>query len=103
LTLNDGTRLPKNPKWRGEEVCMMLQEAAAADLHDYFEFLVGEAREELDGAPNGGSRYPVEARMDGREFALSRRHWYPGRNAGADGRGGGTGSRLAGSRRPSFR
>lgn len=25
----------------------MLQEAAAADLHDYFEFLVGEAREEF--------------------------------------------------------
>ncbi len=69
LTLHDGTRLPKNPKERREEVRMMLQEAAAADLHDYFEFLVGEAREELDGAPEGGSRYPVEARMDGREFA----------------------------------
>lgn len=69
LTLHDGTRLSKNPKERGEEVRMMLQEAAAADLHDYFEFLVGEAREELDGAPEGASRYPVEAQMDGREFA----------------------------------
>ena len=69
LTVHDGTRLPKNPKDRGEEVRMMLQEAAAADLRDYFEFLIGEAREELDGAPEGGSRYPVEARMDGREFA----------------------------------
>jgi len=69
LTLHDGTRLPKNPRERGEEVRVMLQEAAAADLHDYFEFLVGEAREELDGAPEGGSRYPVEVRMDGREFA----------------------------------
>ena len=69
LTLHDGTRLSKNPKERGEEVRMMLQEAAAADLRDYFEFLIGEAREELDGAPEGGGRYPVEARVDGREFA----------------------------------
>jgi len=69
LTMHDGTRLPKNPKERGEEVRVMLQEAAGADLHDYFEFLVGEAREELDGAPEGGSRYPIEAHMDGREFA----------------------------------
>jgi hypothetical protein len=30
---------------------------------------VGEPREELDGAPEGGSRYPVDARMDGRGFA----------------------------------
>jgi hypothetical protein len=42
---------------------------AAIQLNDYFEFLVGEAREDLDGAPEGGSRYPVDARMDGREFA----------------------------------
>ncbi len=47
----------------------MLQESAAIALDDYFEFLVGEAREELDGAPEGGGRYPVKARMDGREFA----------------------------------
>jgi hypothetical protein len=47
----------------------MLQEAAATRFDDYFEFLVGEAREDLDGAPEGGSRYPVQARMDGRDFA----------------------------------
>lgn len=69
LTLPDGTRLSKNPKERGEEVRAMLQEAIAADLRDFFDFLVGEAREELGGAPEGGSRYPVEGRMDGREFA----------------------------------
>jgi predicted nucleotidyltransferase component of viral defense system len=69
LTLHDGTHLSKEPEQRREQVRAMLQEAAAARLEDYFEFLVGEAREELDGAPEGGSRYPVEARMDGREFA----------------------------------
>ncbi len=69
LTLHDGTRLSENPKERREQIRGMLQEAAATDLNDYFEFLVGDAREELDGAPEGGSRYPVEVRMDGREFA----------------------------------
>lgn len=69
LTLYDGTRLSKNPKERRDEIRGMLQEAAATGAADYFEFLVGEAREELGGAPEGGSRYPVEARMDGRVFA----------------------------------
>jgi len=44
-------------------------DSAAIQLNDYFEFLVGEGREDLDGAPEGGSRYPVDARMDGRGFA----------------------------------
>jgi len=47
----------------------MLQEEAAKRLNDYFEFVVGEARVDLDGAPEGGSRYPVHAKMDGRDFA----------------------------------
>jgi predicted nucleotidyltransferase component of viral defense system len=69
LTLHDGTRLAKEPDERRKQVRAMLQEAAAIDLHDYFEFLIGEAREDLDGAPGGGSRYPADARMDGRAFA----------------------------------
>lgn len=69
LTLHDGTRLSTIAKERGEQVRAMLQEAAATRFDDYFEFLVGEAREDLDGAPEGGSRYPVQARMDGRDFA----------------------------------
>ncbi len=69
LTLHDGTRLSKDPVERREQVRAMLQEAAATHLNDYFEFLVGEAREDLDGAPEGGSRYPVQAQMDGRDFA----------------------------------
>jgi predicted nucleotidyltransferase component of viral defense system len=69
LTLHDGTRLSKDPAQRREQVRAMLQEPAATRLSDYFEFLVGEAREDLDGAPEGGSRYPVQAQMDGRDFA----------------------------------
>ena len=69
LTLHDGTRLSKDPKERGEQVRALLQEAVATPFDDYFEFLVGEARADLDGDPEGGSRYPVQARMDGRDFA----------------------------------
>jgi len=69
LTLHDGTRLSTEPGERREQVRAMLRDAAAIRLDDYFEFLVGEAREDLDGAPEGGSRYPVQAQMDGREFA----------------------------------
>jgi Nucleotidyl transferase AbiEii toxin, Type IV TA system len=69
LTLYDGTRLSKDPKERHEQMRAMLQEEAATRLNDYFEFLIGEAREDLEGAPEGGSRYPVQAQMDGRDFA----------------------------------
>jgi hypothetical protein len=67
--LHDGTRLAKDPDERRKQVRAMLQDSAAIQLNDYFEFLVGEPRQELDGAPEGGSRYPVDARMDGRGFA----------------------------------
>jgi|ERR1700678_441680 predicted nucleotidyltransferase component of viral defense system len=69
LTLHDGSRFSKDQKQRQEQVRGMLQEAAATRMDDYFEFLVGEATEDLQGAPEGGSRYPVQARMDGRDFA----------------------------------
>jgi len=67
--LSKGTPLARNLKERREQVRTMLQEAAASPFDDFFEFLVGEAGEDLDGAPEGGSRYPVQARMDGRDFA----------------------------------
>jgi hypothetical protein len=37
-------------------------------LPDFFEFLIGTATLDLDGAPEGGFRFPVEATMDG-QFA----------------------------------
>ncbi len=48
LTLHDGTRLAKNPNERGKQVRAMLQDAAAIQLNDYFEFLAGEPCEESD-------------------------------------------------------
>ena len=46
-----------------------LQEIASIDLSDQFMFLIGEVILDLDAAPYGGGRFPVEARMAGRVFA----------------------------------
>ncbi len=45
-----------------------LQLAASVELADFFVFNVGEATLELSQAPEGGSRFPVDARLDGRSF-----------------------------------
>lgn len=45
-----------------------LQAAAAIDLGDHLNFLVAASRTELVGAPQGGARFPVKARMAGRLF-----------------------------------
>ena len=47
----------------------MLQEAASLDLGDWFIYTVGAPMMELDAAPYGGARYPIECRMDGRTFS----------------------------------
>jgi Nucleotidyl transferase AbiEii toxin, Type IV TA system len=45
-----------------------LQEAAAFNSDDFFVYTVGEPIADLDAAPYGGARFPVEARLDGRVF-----------------------------------
>ena len=57
LAIDDGTLLE------------MIREAAAIDLCDFFEFVVGESILGLENAPYGGFRFPVECRMAGRRFA----------------------------------
>jgi hypothetical protein len=47
----------------------LLQTAAGADAGDFFVFTIGEPTMDLDGAPYGGSRHPVDAHLDGRLFA----------------------------------
>lgn len=46
-----------------------LQVAADRDLGDYFQFQIGEPSSELQGAPDGGARFPVHAVLAGRTFA----------------------------------
>jgi hypothetical protein len=45
-----------------------LQVAASIELDDFFVLVIGEPSMELNQAPEGGSRFPVDARLDGRTF-----------------------------------
>ena len=51
------------------EVLDLVQGAAASDLDDFFIYRIGEATADMDGAPYGGARYPVEAVLADRTFA----------------------------------
>jgi hypothetical protein len=51
------------------KILEMLREAGKTDSHDYFTYVIGEAIQDLDAAPYGGARFPVEARLAGRTFA----------------------------------
>ncbi len=57
------------PTSAGDAVLVYLQEAGLRNLGDFFSFRVGVPMMDLDGAPYGGSRYPVEAMMAQRKFA----------------------------------
>ena len=46
-----------------------VREAAAIELGDFFEYAIGESILNLENAPYGGHRFPVECRMAGRRFA----------------------------------
>lgn len=52
-----------------ERVRAALQAQVADDPGDSFVFLIGEVMMDIDAAPYGGARYPIDARMDGRTFA----------------------------------
>jgi hypothetical protein len=56
-------------QWDDAAVRGLLQDLADADLGDGFEFFIGEPTMDLDAAPYGGSRFPVEASMGDRNFA----------------------------------
>ena len=53
----------------GEQLLESLQTAAAKGAGDFFVYVIGEPMMDLDGAPYGGSRHPVECSLDGRLFA----------------------------------
>lgn len=52
-----------------DEVLESLREAGRMDLRDFFTFVFGDATQDLDAAPYGGARFPVDARLAGRTFA----------------------------------
>jgi len=47
----------------------ILEDIAAKNLDDWFEFRIGEETKDIDGAPYGGYRFPVEAVVDKRQFS----------------------------------
>jgi hypothetical protein len=55
-------------KGNNDTALTSLQRAATINIEDFFTFRVGEAMADLDAAPYGGARHPVEARVDGRAF-----------------------------------
>ncbi len=65
-------RLPVvSAEWEANvsEVLESLREAGNLDLHDFFTFVFGDATQDLDAAPYGGARFPVDAQLAGRTFA----------------------------------
>jgi len=68
LTLRSGRVAASDADQQSKQLRELVQEFSSASLPDYFQFLVGQAMLELGGAPGGGYRYPIEARMDGRMF-----------------------------------
>ena len=51
------------------DVLESLREAGNLDLEDFFTFVFGNAMQDLDAAPYGGARFPVDARLASRTFA----------------------------------
>jgi hypothetical protein len=56
--------------WKGrpENLQEFLFTYAQVDLEDFFNFVIGPSIGELENAPYGGFRFPIEARMAGRRF-----------------------------------
>jgi|SRR5690348_8725888 len=66
--LTAGTGEPHGPRDTNAVVLERLREAVALSRGDGFEFRIGAPMADLDAAPYGGARYPVEARLDNRTF-----------------------------------
>jgi len=51
-----------------EETSTNIRRAAALDLHDWFQFEIGDPVEAATGAPGRGLRFPIRCLLDGRQF-----------------------------------
>lgn len=61
-------RLTGSADVANDALLQKLQRSAALEVGDFFVYMIGEPIADLDAAPYGGSRFPVEARIDGRAF-----------------------------------
>jgi hypothetical protein len=69
LTLRSTALTSKDSKQRNSAILDQLQRYAAIDQGDFFVYMVGESIMDLDAPLYGGSRFPVEAQIDGRSFS----------------------------------
>ncbi|MBI3611507.1 MAG: nucleotidyl transferase AbiEii/AbiGii toxin family protein [Nitrospirae bacterium] len=63
-----GSKIPQG-KNQSQGIREWLQEELDKDLGDWFVFFLGEKMSDLRAAPQGGTRFQVEARLDNRTFA----------------------------------
>lgn len=68
LTVRATSSVPASAEHQAAALRERLQIAVSVQLADFFVFDVGEPGLELNQAPEGGSRFPVDARLDGRTF-----------------------------------
>lgn len=54
---------------QNKAILARLQEKAALNLKDFFEYIISEPVLDLDAAPDCGARFPVEAQIDGKTFS----------------------------------
>ena len=68
LVLKELRILSENSSEREAALLALLSEQTSQELGDYFEYQISGPIMELENAPLGGSRFLIEARMDGRTF-----------------------------------
>lgn len=68
LVIEDPKHIIYSNESLNEALLEELREEASKDLDDYFVFMIGQSIADIEAAPYGGARYPIDARMDGRTF-----------------------------------
>jgi hypothetical protein len=69
LSLADARALAPGAAALEARLLEALQDAAERDIGDPFIVVIGQPRQQFDAPPEGGARFPVEVRLDGRVFA----------------------------------
>lgn len=68
LALKETALFGDDPEKRNKMIKEILIQQGALDLGDYFEFETSDPVKDLEGAPDGGVRFHIEARLDDRTF-----------------------------------
>ena len=68
LVIEDPKQLDHYSESLRDRLLEELREQALKERDDYFVFMIGQSTMDIEAAPYGGARYPVDARMDGRTF-----------------------------------